>query len=303
MHGSHSTTYRPATLPLGLACLPLEQAGRSLEACDAKLKVFIVGGSCVIQRFVAGQWIEMRTLFRGGMVLTDATIPTRVKDAESADGVVLLISHAEAGLHFQRLVESLELASHAYLKTDTVIDSLLKVLATAACGNAPCVEEPVLRAVAFRLAVLSSREITASPTRLSALPLWRLQRVTDFIKERLDCEVQLADMAAAAGLSPMHFAAQFKNATGMRPHHYLIAERVDRAKQLLQKTNNSIMDIALAVGFQTQAHFTTVFKRHENTTPHQWRQTCRHPASPTQRVAHRTRGTVSQPTKEAGSVR
>jgi AraC family transcriptional regulator len=303
MYGFHSPIDQMSPSPVDICCVPLNQAQASPGACDAKLKVFIVGGPCVIQRYMAGQWIEMRTLFRGGIVMADAAHRTRVKDAESATGVVLLISQAEANDSFPRLIESLSMASHAFLKTDPVIDSLIKVLATAASGNAPCVEEPVLRAVAFRLAVLSNREAPTNAAKTSALPLWRLQRVADFIKQRLDGEVQLADMAAAAGLSPMHFAAQFKNATGMRPHHYLLAERVDRAKQLLQGTSYSIMDIAIAVGFQSQAHFTTVFKRHENTTPHQWRQSRGHIADQAQRVSHRTRGGASQPMLQAADVR
>ena len=41
-------------------------------------------------------------------------------------------------------------------------------------------------------------------------------------------------MAAVAHLSPYHFARQFKAATGLPPHQYVIARRVERAKQLLQ---------------------------------------------------------------------
>jgi AraC-like DNA-binding protein len=40
-------------------------------------------------------------------------------------------------------------------------------------------------------------------------------------------------MAAVARLSPYHFARQFKTATGLPPHQYVIARRVERAKQLL----------------------------------------------------------------------
>jgi AraC family transcriptional regulator len=50
----------------------------------------------------------------------------------------------------------------------------------------------------------------------------------------LDGGPTLAEMAAVARLSPYHFARQFKTATGLPPHQYLIGRRVERAKGLLQ---------------------------------------------------------------------
>jgi AraC-like DNA-binding protein len=95
--------------------------------------------------------------------------------------------------------------------------------------------------------------------------------VDGYIKAHLSEHITLNDMAAAAGLSPMHFAAQFRAATGYRPHHYLLLCRLEQAKQLMIDSSRSMLDIALEVGFQTQSHFTTVFKRLAGKTPRQWR--------------------------------
>ena len=59
----------------------------------------------------------------------------------------------------------------------------------------------------------------------------------------------------------MHFASQFRAATNLRPHEFVLRRRVQRAGELLQNTTTPIVEIALAMGFQTQAHFTTIFKR------------------------------------------
>jgi AraC-like DNA-binding protein len=83
--------------------------------------------------------------------------------------------------------------------------------------------------------------------------------------------ISLADLARVAGLSPMHFAAQFRLATGHRPHEYLQLRRIERAKRLLLQPNVSLIDIALQVGFRTQSHFTTVFKRYIGKAPSHWR--------------------------------
>ena len=70
----------------------------------------------------------------------------------------------------------------------------------------------------------------------------------------------------------MHFAAQFKAATGLRPHEYLLRRRVERAQEMLAQTDMSVVDVALSVGFQSQSHFTVVFNRFVGHPPHAWRQ-------------------------------
>jgi AraC-like DNA-binding protein len=104
-----------------------------------------------------------------------------------------------------------------------------------------------------------------------SLQKWRLKRVMQYIDDNLEAKVTLQHLAAVAGLSRMHFAAQFRAAVGMRPHEYLLKRRIERAQELLQRPDISLVDIALTVGFQTQAHFTTVFKRFAGNTPYQWR--------------------------------
>jgi AraC-like DNA-binding protein len=69
----------------------------------------------------------------------------------------------------------------------------------------------------------------------------------------------------------MHFAAQFRAATGYRPHDYLLYQRIESAKTMLSSTDTPLAEIALNVGFQAQAHFSTVFKRLTGETPGRWR--------------------------------
>ena len=79
-------------------------------------------------------------------------------------------------------------------------------------------------------------------------------------------------MAAAACLSAYHFARQFKVATGLPPHQYVIARRVERARQLLQAgTDLSLAEVAACAGFSDQSQFTHHFKRVVGVTPGQFR--------------------------------
>ena len=72
------------------------------------------------------------------------------------------------------------------------------------------------------------------------------------------------------------FYSQFRNATGMPPHQYVIARRVERARQLLGKGDElSLSDIAIRAGFSDQSHFSNQFKRIIGVTPRQFRRSAR----------------------------
>jgi AraC family transcriptional regulator len=110
--------------------------------------------------------------------------------------------------------------------------------------------------------------------RCWALPKWRMKRVEQYLAVNIDKRISLDDMAAAAGLSKMHFAAQFRAATGFRPHEYLLSKRVERAEAVMATTEMPLVEVAFSVGFNAQAHFSTVFKRFTGKSPAQWRQEC-----------------------------
>ncbi len=107
--------------------------------------------------------------------------------------------------------------------------------------------------------------------RSKALVRWRLKRAIDYMEAHIAEPVTLANIATAVGLTRMHFAAQFRVATGSRPREFFLRRRVEHAKRLLLESDERLIEIALLTGFQTQAHFTTVFKRFAGSTPHQWR--------------------------------
>ncbi|MDF0516934.1 AraC family transcriptional regulator [Bradyrhizobium yuanmingense] len=116
---------------------------------------------------------------------------------------------------------------------------------------------------------LARRELPHA--RVNALPKWRLRRVKEYIGTHFDHCIGLYELAKVAGLSRMHFAAQFRAATGYRPREYLLHQRIERAKSLLSNSETALAEVALTVGFCTQAHFSTVFKRITGDTPARWR--------------------------------
>jgi AraC family transcriptional regulator len=111
--------------------------------------------------------------------------------------------------------------------------------------------------------------------RDGVLPRGRLRVVAEYIEEHLDAGPSLDQMAAVARLSPYHFARQFKTATGLPPHQYVIMRRVERAKQLLQSGDLSLAEVAAHAGFSGQSVFCHHFKRLLGVTPRQFRMSAR----------------------------
>jgi AraC family transcriptional regulator len=108
------------------------------------------------------------------------------------------------------------------------------------------------------------------------LPRRKLRSVIEYIMENLEGSPTLGQMAAVAHLSPYHFARQFKAATGLAPHQYVIARRVERAQHLLRKDDElELAEIALRAGFSDQSKFSFHFKRLIGVTPRQFRLSAR----------------------------
>jgi AraC family transcriptional regulator len=101
-------------------------------------------------------------------------------------------------------------------------------------GGGPLASESLANVLAVHLLrhVLAPRQPPRGPD--GALPRGRLRAVVDYVEGHLDAAPTLEQMAAVARLSPYHFARQFKAATGVPPHQFVIARRVERAKQLLR---------------------------------------------------------------------
>jgi AraC family transcriptional regulator len=136
--------------------------------------------------------------------------------------------------------------------------------------------EALANVLAVHLLRHVSAPCRAARGRDGTLPRGRLRAVVEYIEEQLDAGPTLEQMAAAARLSPYHFARQFKAATGLPPHQYVILRRVERARQLLQGSGDlSLAEVAAQAGFSDQSQFSHHFKRLVGVTPGQFRKSAR----------------------------
>lgn len=103
------------------------------------------------------------------------------------------------------------------------------------------------------------------------LPRNRLRRVTDYVQAHLETNFSLDDLAQQAGMSSYHFARLFKQSMGETPNQYVVRLRMETAQRLLRETNLGVLDVALAVGYNSPSHLATQFKRFTGVTPSAYR--------------------------------
>lgn len=103
----------------------------------------------------------------------------------------------------------------------------------------------------------------------------RIAKARTLLHERLAGRVTLAELAEACHLSPSRLSHLFRAETGMTPLQFLEAERLERAKRLLELTPMSVQDVAAEVGFENPFYFTRRFRRYAGRSPRAFRQTVR----------------------------
>jgi AraC-like DNA-binding protein len=110
----------------------------------------------------------------------------------------------------------------------------------------------------------------AAPRR-GGLPPGAERRVRDYVEVHLGESIDLAELAAVAGLSLFHFARQFKQTVGVTPHHYLVQRRVEHAQTMLARSDLPLSEVAVAAGFADQSHLARHFRQLLGATPREFR--------------------------------
>ncbi|MES2185832.1 MAG: AraC family transcriptional regulator [Pseudomonadota bacterium] len=104
----------------------------------------------------------------------------------------------------------------------------------------------------------------------SGLARWQLVRAQALLGADPGGRLSIAEVAAACQLSRGHFSKAFRASTGLPPHRWLMAQRIERARQLLLHSPLSISEIADDCGFSDQSHLTRAFSDALGLAPRQW---------------------------------
>jgi AraC family transcriptional regulator len=108
-------------------------------------------------------------------------------------------------------------------------------------------------------------------TQYRGLVPWQVRKVTAYMRENLDKDIGLQELADLVNLSRFYFCSAFRTATGYTPHEWLTTLRIHEARRLLANPETRISDVALAVGYQTPSAFTAAFRQRQGLTPREFR--------------------------------
>lgn len=159
--------------------------------------------------------------------------------------------------------------------TDTVAQNILlsmrPALAAAREETPALFVDHMASALATHIASTYGGVKLSSRTNRGGLAPWQERRAKELLDANLDGSISLVDLARECRISVRHFTRAFRQSTGVSPHQWLLQNRIEKAKSLLNGSSAQLSDIALSCGFADQSHFIRAFVRDVGIPPGKWR--------------------------------
>lgn len=244
------------------------QAGYHLvrKQYDSFLLMYIASGRCVFRNGDPQQEAPVYTAGRDQVVLLDCYAPHTYTFPEDAEVLWIHFDGPLARSYYNLLmktggpvftIENLYPVTH---NLERILESFQK--------SQPVRED----AISFRITqILDSLLLNDRQSGRSIARSQPIEAALAFISEHFAEPLTLEDMAGHSSLSPYYFTRIFTSETGMTPHQYLIATRLNSAKYLLRMNGMSIKEIAFASGFNSESSFCSTFRKWEKLTPSEYR--------------------------------
>ncbi|MEM7725976.1 MAG: AraC family transcriptional regulator [Cyanobacteria bacterium P01_A01_bin.45] len=109
---------------------------------------------------------------------------------------------------------------------------------------------------------------------IDGLTKTQLKIVIEYVHENFHQDISLSEIAHTLEMSRYHFSRLFKKSMGISPYQYVMQQRIEKVKKLLNNKENSltIAEIALKCGFANQSHLTKYFRQITGITPKVYQQ-------------------------------
>lgn len=252
-----------------------------VPAVPEPLLVWIASGKAVVEeRPPGGEWLAV-PVRKGDFYLTTSPIPVEMR-WRSTSPTPFTVMHVYVGLPlFTRVVRvatGRALGDFALREVSGerdpilcgVLELLYTVLAAPAQPSAGFIQG-MAQALTHHLVEHYEVALDGRKVVRGGLPAHQLHRILGAMRDRLAEPFALALFADMANLSVFHFSRVFKQATGMAPSRYVARLRLEEARRLLCETERSVIDIGLALGYQSPSHFSQVFRKGTGVTPSVYR--------------------------------
>ena len=215
-------------------------------------------------------WKRVR-INTGGIHIVPARIPHAGRWYSYAENLLVEIAPELLAAAAPRQAR-LELRPFLAVEDPWIAQSILALEDDVRCGSpaGPLYGETMGAALAAHLARRYA-DVRQEPAHCAGLSSRVLSQVLQFIGDNLDTNLSLQSLADLSRLDPFLFLRRFKQSVGLAPHQYILHQRIERAKALLGDSELPITEIALRVGFASQSHFATAFRRIAKVSPRAYR--------------------------------
>ena len=224
---------------------------------------------------IAGERWKKRIICPGEFDLVSAGTEISLRWTQPAEVLVVAVNPAFISMTLAKAAAKHHLEfSNPQGFSDAQIQHIVSALRSElaqGCPSGRMFGESLATALVVRLAQQYSVFETEVAEYRGGLPRARLNRVIEYVHAHLLDDTSLSQLAAVADLSPHHFAMLFKKAVGLSPHRYVTMQKIETAKRLLVAHRDSLAEIAHQVGFPSQAHFSTAFRRMTGISPQAYR--------------------------------
>ena len=254
--------------------------GFLVPATAEPLIACIIAGSAEFQeREIDGAWLPRRVR-RGDLFVTRSKTPYELR-WNSPLGAELEVVHIHLAVDqltaalktvYQDKAAAVEV-SEFFGRDETLAHlsfACAELLSAGTAGNAKRIAA-FTHLLAIHIAEKYSNVASQRPDYRGGLPIARLRKIEDYVREHFAESISIEKLAELAELSPFHFSRVFKQATGMTPLQFVTRERMLQAQQLIRETSRSLIEIALEVGYTSPSHFAQVFRRTVGMAPTQFR--------------------------------
>ena len=237
-----------------------------------------IGGTSLITQFggarvregESGAW--RTTTMPNESLLAQANFTTHWHYAGTVDFAVFYFPDRTTGI-----AERLDLLASKASKPLQFSDALVSALALQIVGELHKGRGSDERFMAMLAAVMLEQIYRALTTPETGgfnprhIHYTRLQAVLNHIRDHPGEDLSVTVLAGKAEVSVAHFRRLFREAMGTPPHRYVLASRLEKARQLLATTTLPISRIADECGFSSQSHFTACFRTAHASTPAEYR--------------------------------
>ncbi|MBJ7900950.1 MAG: helix-turn-helix domain-containing protein [Cyanobacteria bacterium RI_101] len=239
-------------------------------------KVLIVEDERLVAQHIA-QLLKSNG-YQIGAIVSDGAAALK-KVAELYPDLILLDIRIKGELDGVEVAERLQSLYHIpiiYLTAFSDTETLARVQKTNPLGYVikPFRREQLLTTVAIALANHSQQSQAPETPESAETPGAvhpRLQNALAYIQEHLDQSITVEFISGALGMSAAYFCRLFQKEMGCSPYQFIIQQRVERAKALLQQRELSISDIALQCGFTSHSQLNHHFRNLVGLTPKEYR--------------------------------